>query len=227
MKLLFRSDEDGRQVRVIERRWDGARLYYEDGALYTHVDAEGANLLRYITEMDRALEDTKNVLLLGTAGGALATQLSRRGARVTTVDNWSMTFEIARRWFRLPPQVECVHADAMQFLRSTSRRWDAIAVDVFRGVEIPESMLASDIGALLTQVLTPGGLIVWNVADSPQSWPTQWISKALRLAGYETRLVSVLEDDAGNTLVVSRQTPAPNGETETALGPEVAKTPVA
>jgi spermidine synthase len=209
MKLLMGHDHDGRRVRVFERRMDRSRLYYEGGALYTHVDSEGANLLTYIAEMEWALKDARELLLLGTAGGALATQLARRGARVTAIDNWATSFEIARQWFHLPDQVECVHADAMDFLRSTPRCWDAIAVDVFIGEQIPDSMLASDIGALLTRVLKPGGVIVWNVADSPKSWPSQWISKALRLAGFVTRLVSVLEEDAGNTLVVSHHTGAP------------------
>lgn len=210
MKLLTGYDDDGRRVRIFERRMDRSRLYYESGALYTHVDSDGTNLLTYIAEMEWALKDTKELLLLGTAGGALATQLSRRGAKVTAVDNWATAFEIARQWFHLPDKVECIHANAMDFLRSTTRCWDAIAVDVFIGEEIPDSMLTSDIGALLTRVLKPGGVIVWNVADSPQSWPTQWISKALRLAGFVTRLVSVLEEEAGNTLVVSHHTGAPS-----------------
>ncbi len=202
MKLLVDRDDDERRIRIVERRRDGSRLYFDSGALYTHVAADGKNLLEYITAMERVLSGASDVLLLGTAGGALATQLSRRGVAVTAVDNWQPTFEIARRWFHLPADVECVHADALAFLRSTSRQWSAVAVDVFRGAEIPEAILMSDIGSLLASAVKPGGLIVWNVADSPRSWPAQWIAKALRLKGLTPSVMSVMEGGlVGNTLI--------------------------
>lgn len=209
MRVLVNRDDDERRILVLEQRRDGSRLYFDGGALYTHVDAEGRNLLNYIDAMERTLKGADSVLLLGTAGGALATQLSRRGATVTAVDNWPMAFEIARRWFHLPEDVECVHADAMTFLRSTSEQWSAVAVDVFDGLEIPESMLSTDMAGLLSRAVRPDGLIVWNVADSPTSWATRWIAKALRLEGLAPTLLSVMEGGVGNTLVVCRNTPRP------------------
>ena len=213
LKVLVEREDDERRIRVVEHLQDGSRLYFDSGALYTHVDAEGNNLLRYITAMDRALRGADSVLLLGTAGGALATQLSRRSAAVTAVDNWPAAFEIARRWFHLPAEVECVQADALAFLRTTANQWSAVAVDVFHGVEIPDAFLTRDIGFLLARVVRPGGLIVWNVADSPRSWPARWIAKALRLEGLAPTLVSVMDGDVGNTLVVCRNTPAPEFRT--------------
>ncbi|WP_421931829.1 spermidine synthase [Phenylobacterium sp.] len=206
MKVLVEHDEGDRRVRVVELKDTGARLYYEDGALYTHVDVAGDNLLDYVAAMDDALASPASVLLLGTAGGALATLLSRRGAKVTAVDNWQTAFDIARRWFHLPSTVKCVKADAMAFLRSTSGQWDAIAVDVFRGVKIPDAMLTSDIGALLAKAMRPGGVIVWNVADTPTSWPAQWIVRALRLSGFSPSMIPVMDGDVGNTLIVCRDT---------------------
>lgn len=204
MNLLAMRDEGARRVRVVERRCDGSRLYYDAGALYTHVDAGGVNLLDYIDAMDGALAGTEEVLLLGTAGGALATLLSRRGVAVTAVDDWPTAFDIARRWFHLPADVDCVHADALAFLRATPRQWPAIAIDVFHGVEIPPAVLTTEIGPLLRRALAPGGLIVWNVADHSRAWTVRWISKALTLAGLKPRLRPVLDFDAGNTLVVAR-----------------------
>lgn len=205
VKVLETRDDDERRIQICEQTGDGSRLYFDSGALYTHVDAQGGNLLEYITAMERALDGADRVLLLGTAGGALATQLSRRGAAVTAVDNWPMAFEIARRWFHLPPDVQ----DALAFLKSATRRWSAVAVDVFHGVEIPDSIMTNDIAGLLSRVVEPGGLIVWNVADSPTSWPTRWICRALRHEGLEPRTVSVLDCDAGNTLVICRNVRRP------------------
>src|ERR1035441_9287151 len=129
MKVLVRQLEGESSVCVSEHRFDGSRLYFDNGALYTHVDSCGNNLLEYIAAMGEVLEGAKSVLLLGTAGGALATLLSRRGVSVTAIDNWPNAFDIARRCFHLPQDVECIPADAIEFLRSTSRQWDAVAVD--------------------------------------------------------------------------------------------------
>lgn len=190
---------------MIELRRDGGRLYFDGHVLYTHVDSNGDNCLDYIAAMEEVLGAAKNVLLLGTAGGALATRIGRRGGQVTTVDDWAPAFDIARRWFHLPEAIECVHADAVAYLRSTTRQWDAVAVDVFRGPTIPAAILTSDIGELLSKVLVPGGLIVWNVADAPLSWSAQWIARTLRRSGFAPTLTSVLEGDVGNTLVVGRK----------------------
>jgi spermidine synthase len=191
----------------MERNSDGSRLYFDGPALYTHVDPQGANLLAYVSAMARALAGAPTVLLLGTAGGALATQLSRAGAAVTAVDNWLTAFELARCWFHLPDKVECIHADALVLLRETDRRWSAVAIDVFHQVDIPDDFLTPDVGRLLTRVVEPGGLIVWNVADGPMSRPAREIVKALRLQGLQPSMISVLDGDVGNTLVVCRNTP--------------------
>jgi len=216
MKVLSRRDEGGRSVRVVEMICDGSRRYYDGPALYTHVDAQGGNRLAYITAMERALAGAPTVLLLGTAGGALATQLSRAGVAVTAVDDWPAAFELARRWFHLPNNVECVHADALALLRETDRQWSAVAIDVFQGVEIPDDMLTADLGPLLTRVVEPGGLIVWNVADGPGSEPARQIVKSLRLQGLKPSMVSVIDPDVGNTLVICRNSP---GEPEDVAGP--------
>jgi hypothetical protein len=207
MKVLSRRLEGGRSVRVVEFISDGSRLYFEGPALYTHVDAQGGNLLTYISAMERALVGAPTVLLLGTAGGALATQLSRAGVAVTAVDDWHTAFELARRWFHLPDDVECIHADALALLRETDRKWSAVAIDVFHGVEIPDDFLTTDVGQLLTRVVEPGGLIVWNVADGPGSRPARWIVKALRQQGLQPSMISVIYPDVGNTLVVCRNLP--------------------
>jgi spermidine synthase len=204
MKVLSVGEADGRSFRVLEDTKDGSRLYYEGGVLYTHVDRAGGNVLGYASAIAAELGAPASLLLLGTAGGALATHFSRRGASVTAVDNWPTAFDIARRWFHLPADVVCVTADAVEFLRSTPGQWEAIAVDVFQDAEIPASLLASDIGSLLARALAPGGVIVWNVADGRMSASVQWIGAALRRAGLAPTLVSVIDADVGNTLIVCR-----------------------
>jgi len=211
MRLLARREDGQRTVTVYESEADGSRLYYDNGALYTHIDADGTSRLDYARLMGRLLTGAARVLLLGVAGGAIATELCRQGAEVTAVDNWPGAFEIARRWFFLPPAVDCVAADALDFLRRETRQWDAIAVDLYQGVEVPEALLALEVGALLARRLAPGGLIVWNLADTADGPSVQKASQALTAAGQTPTLVPVLEGGVGNTLVVCRKPLSPTG----------------
>ncbi len=204
MKILAERHAGGRSIRVFERMTDAPRLYFDGPALYTHVDANGDNLLQYIQAMGQWLRGAPEVLLLGTAGGALATQLSRRGVKVTAVDDWPPAFDIARQWFHLPSDVDCVDADALAFLRSAPRRWPAIAIDVFQRERIPQAFMAADIGAVLRQAIEPGGIVVWNVADSCTSDAVRHIENILRREAWSVSRVPLVNDDVGNTLVVGR-----------------------
>lgn len=187
----------------MESKSDGSRFYLDGAVLYTHVDSEGRNRLDYVAAMERALVGARSVLILGTAGGALASQLCRRGIEVTTVDNVAASFDLARRWFGMPADVQCVHADALAFLDETVDRWDAVAIDVFKGAEIPWVMFGPAVGGLLVKSLRPGGRIVWNVADDTRSLTAFRVEKILRAAGLAARRVAVLDETAGNTLVIA------------------------
>lgn len=206
MRLLECVEEAGRKVSVIERVHDGSRHYYDGSVLYTGVDAAGNNTLDYVDAMARALPRSGEVLVLGTAGGALATLLHREGACVTAVDVWPQAFSLARRWFHLPAAVTCVGADAAAFLHATPIRWPAIAVDVFDGLAIPPSMLAPETGAALARALAPGGVIVWNVAAGLNELDTRRVLRTLRLAGLAARAESVRGDHRlANTLVIAQK----------------------
>lgn len=204
MIVLAVHNDGERRLRVIELLDDRSRAYLEGDALYTHIDRDGENLLGYVETMRAALAGSARVLLLGTAGGALATALSRRGAEVTAVDDMAWAFTAARRWFHLPNQIECVHADALAFLRSGERQWTGIAIDVFRGMEIPDQFLTSDFGDLLVGALESGGVVVWNVADDPLSGTVARVVRSMRGAGLITEAIQVSTDEYSNTVVVCR-----------------------
>ena len=213
MIVVHEFNDGGHSIRITESLRDGARRYFDGPALYTEVDVNGENRLGYIAAMERQMTGASNLLLLGTAGGALATRFSRAGRAVTAIDNRATVFEIARNWFQMPAEVECICADAVDFLRSNTRRWDAVAVDIFRGTEIPDSMFAAEVGEALRRAVAPGGVVVWNVADSQNAWPVYVIRRIMRVAGFVPEVVPVLDMDIGNTLVVCRADLAPPSPT--------------
>lgn len=206
MRILAKIEDADRRVLILEGRADGSRVYLDRGVLYTGIDAAGRNNLAYVTAMAEALPREGSVLVLGTAGGALPSLLHAAGLNVTAVDNWAGAFEIARRWFRMPPDITCVKADAVEFLQQSTARWSAIAVDVFNQMAIPSSLLTSTFGASLSRALSPDGSVVWNVAAGARQLETWRVLETLRGAGLAPRTRSLHGDDIlANTLVIGRK----------------------
>jgi spermidine synthase len=105
----------------------------------------------------------QTVLMIGCAGGSLATMLSRVGCDVVAIDVNPQAFVLARRYFGLPAQVECCVADGFDYLRATRRKFDAIVVDAFHGGRIASELLSEAFFAQAAKRLRPGGAIFANV----------------------------------------------------------------
>ena len=101
-------------------------------------------------------------------------------------------FPPARRWFHLPADVECVHADALAFLRSTPRQWSAVAVDVFQGatagfggvaflesIPVPPTSCAIALNPITNRAYVAGG-----------TRPTLTVIDVIRNRGAKTRPIS-------------------------------------
>ncbi|SFI08137.1 hypothetical protein SAMN05216304_101750 [Bosea sp. OK403] len=117
-------------ICIIEDKATGARRYYEGNAFQSHALPSGESCFTYIHLMSNLLRQTTNVLLLGCAGGTLATMLYRQGKAVTLVDHNPISFKLAQEYFWMPRGIRCIEADFKDFLGMTSERFDGIAIDV-------------------------------------------------------------------------------------------------
>ena len=124
----------------------------------------------------------------------MATRLSRFGKRATIVDINPLSFAIAHRFFRLPPDVPCIVSDFRSYVRDCRETYDAIAIDVggpgFSFVTEFDEWTCDTI----RERLVPGGRIVMNalVAHDIDPLPDQI---AARLTGPE--LTSWIVDEPG------------------------------
>jgi spermidine synthase len=103
------------------------------------------------------------MLMIGGAGGTLATMLTRRGIRVTLVDINPMAFDIARLYFHMPAEVDCQVGDGAAFLRRNKGRYDAIVLDAFHEEKIPRHFLKTAFFRLVRMRLKPGGMFLINI----------------------------------------------------------------
>ena len=136
----------------------------EEGVKQSYVLPGGSAGLDYVRLMLRVLEGAPDVILFGCGGGALASELHHKGRRVTMVDDNSVSFEIARRYFWMPSSIRCVVDEMSEFLEKASGDYAAIGVDVGGPSFDYEATLDRRTCALLSKRLASGGRIAINIA---------------------------------------------------------------
>jgi spermidine synthase len=152
-------------IEIFRDRATRAVLYQVEGCRQSAADSIGTSLASYIHAIYGLLSQAKarGVLLIGGAGGTLATMLARARRKATIVDIDPLSFTLARQYFGLPDTVTCHVADGEAFLNCCTQDYDAIVVDAFRGDCIPAHLQSPGFFALVRGRLTPGGAVFVNV----------------------------------------------------------------
>ena len=156
----------------------------------------------------------RNVLILGLGGGEMARVIHavRPGTLITAVENDERVIQLARTHF---PEnlkgVEVIVGDAWEFVESTrAERYDAVIVDVFDGMDIPERFYSTEFFSSASRCLSSWGAVIMNVA--PVSL-VQQVGASMRLAGLESIIafpvVTELQD-TGSTIVYSKLVSVPS-----------------
>ena len=94
---------------------------------YWHIwtDGNGISLASYIHAIFGLIAQTqaRKILMIGCAGGTLATMLAQAGRKVTIIDVNPASFILAKQYFALPDSVECQIADGKWFLTSDTKTY--------------------------------------------------------------------------------------------------------
>jgi spermidine synthase len=144
---------------------DGAVSYYQNGCYHSQADSNGVSECAYIHVIYELVLQSmaRDVLIIGCAGGTLATMLQRMKCKVTVVDINDAAFTIARDYFKLPNDVDCVTQDGIIYLKTVQKKYDAIVIDVFSSKNtVPRCFTTADIFQSIKQALTPIGIMVMN-----------------------------------------------------------------
>lgn len=166
MILLEELHTEFGTIKIMHSADDGTRTYYQEHCFHSQIDAEGNSTCGYVHAMHSIIANAaaRDILMIGCAGGTLATMLQHDGCKVTVVDINPHAFALARTYFQMPQEVECVAQDGYAYLAGTKKRFDAIAVDVF-GIDgaVPDDFIAEAFFRRVRDVLNPGGVVVMNV----------------------------------------------------------------
>ena len=164
MEVLARFNGRNGQITVAQERNTGARLYLEEGVKQSYVLPGGVAGLDYVRLMLRVLEGAPDIILFGCGGGALASELHSKGCRVTVVDDNPIAFEIARRYFWMPPSIVCIVDSMAEHLEKGTSDYAAIGVDIGGPSFDYEAALDERSCALLGRRLASGGRVAVNIA---------------------------------------------------------------
>jgi cyclopropane fatty-acyl-phospholipid synthase-like methyltransferase len=118
---------------IVQDNRTGKVSYWQKDYHQSAGDGRGVSTADYIHAMYFFLRQAKcnDVLMIGCGGGTLATMLHKRGVKVTVVDLHKLSFDIARDYFNLPPDIPCHVADGIAHLKKNRHRHDAIVLDAF------------------------------------------------------------------------------------------------
>jgi spermidine synthase len=205
--LLARSKSRfGPPISIEEETRTGAITYCQGEYYQSRADKNGVSLLDYIHAIFGQLRQMKaqTVLMIGCAGGSLATMLSRVGCNVVAIDLNPQAFVLARRYFGLPAQVECRVADGFDHLLATRRKFDAIVVDAFHGGRISSGLLTEAFFVLAAKRLSPGGAIFANVhVASDSDSIAERVALCMRAASPDVRILDRPGTKYRNAIVAS------------------------
>lgn len=190
------------EIRIMERRRDGARLYCTGDGVQTMSTPDGTSLFGYVHAIKLLIGTARTVLMLGGGGGSLATMLARRGVDTTVVDIDPVAEDIARRYFGLDQRVRWITEDAGTFLRSCPDRFDAVVIDACDERGAVEAFATTESLVEFLGVVRGDGSLVLNLANNGGPEIPAWqLASAMVDRGFHATLYRPSLGNEGNELL--------------------------
>jgi len=207
MIVIAKLNSEFGEIKVLKYRAKALFLYMQGGYFQSEADRNGISLAPYIHAMYGLLTQVsaRDVLVIGCGGGSLGTMLAKTGSQITIVDKNAESFQIARKYFRLPRTIECHIADGREFLLSSGHCYDAIVLDAYDGDCIPKHMCTVDFFRLVRSHLDrTRGCLFANVHawDDLDQAPDQYAAVA-SCAWNDVRLLDIRGVVGRNALVLA------------------------
>jgi spermidine synthase len=174
--VIYERESRYQYVDVRERA-DGSRvLELNEGVVANSVWYPGSVLTggewdMFLVVPPLVTHPVRNALALGNAGGSTARALTALYPRVSIdgVEIDPAVTQAARRYLGLGriPRLHVVSADARAYLRGTGKRYDLIAIDVYRQPYIPFQVATREFFSEVRSHLRSGGCVALNVSRLP------------------------------------------------------------
>jgi len=203
MRVLARRNGLFGLIRVLEHSRNGDRLYCIDQSLQTMVRHDGVSVFGYVHAIKLLVSSAKTILLIGGAGGSLATMFARQKKRVTVIDIDPAAEELARTYFGLDDCVQWVTADPLSFIQESSVMYDAVIVDACDAEGLVAPFRDPDtLSDIIMRACPKGSLIINLIAEVEQQPPPGYaLAEELAASGYATTLYGADDAHDGNWIL--------------------------
>lgn len=205
MRVLARREGRFGQIRVLERKSDGARLYCIDSSVQTMVQSDGVSVFGYVHAAKLLLAPAHKVLIVGGGGGSLATMLARAGHDVTVLEVDPAAEELARAYFGLDARVRWITGDIFSFYNTNDEVFNALCIDACDAEGLISCFADPDTLAALLVVACPNGSLVLNLVheDGAPPWGEVLAAK-IAARGLSATLYRSEEGWEGNEILHAR-----------------------
>jgi len=152
-------------ISIWKSRKSGSLIYQQNGHCQSEGDGNGTSLAGYVHAIFGLIwqSNAQSILIIGCAGGTLATMLARASRKVAIVDINPTAFALAKLYFEFPPSVVCHIADGEAFLAARADTFDSIVLDAYQGDVIPRHLRTARLFQRVRKRLRPKGTVFANV----------------------------------------------------------------
>lgn len=160
--IFVTQDEDGLRRLHVDQALGSQSIYDPSGTLLPE-----RYYYSYFALLPTLIENPKEVLILGHAGGSFTRILNEfyPDLKVTGVEIDPAVTEIAMESMGLEDlNVEIIHADARSFLINSQNLYDLILIDTYHNASIPSHLATQEFFSLTKSRLSAGGVLALNIA---------------------------------------------------------------
>lgn len=173
VNIVHKQESYYGEVKVVDYSF-GSRHIRElliDGMIQGGIDMENRLSLYeysyYVQYLSYMLNPAgKRCLAIGLGAGLIPQWFERQGVSCDIVDIDPAVVHASQKYFNLDISGESVIDDARYFLTTTKKHYDFIVLDVFNGDVTPSHLLSLEALRLLSQRLSPGGVVAINMIGS-------------------------------------------------------------
>jgi len=181
--VLDQAESSYGDITLVER--EGVRSLLVNGVSQTSVPLSTVGLVRgslvaardYVELIPYFRPDASTALVIGLGAGMHAHALSLHGMDVRCVEIDPVVVRMARRHFGYAGEV--MAADGRAFLRSDTRRYDAIVLDAFFGSSMPEHLYTREAFELMKARLNTEGVLAVHLIARPDHPSVRAVARTL------------------------------------------------
>lgn len=150
----------------------------------------------------------KEVLILGFGVGSIASIIRRElklNSHITGVEHDETLLALGDKYFKtLDLKVDLHMMDAIDFVKSSKKQFDLIAIDLFEDNEVPNKFLTIEFLDLCCNLLSPNGILVFNTIEDNKKQKSQLLLQHLKNSWKAGRAQLLTPFDKNKVLIWER-----------------------